>query len=75
MVSEYQGKKTSQAEVVLSDTVFQGRKDLLGLFVNSFYLSNYEFSKRTNLLQAQGEENKDGDSNAEKDERTKRVAK
>lgn len=43
---------------------------MLGIFANSFYLSNYEFTRKT----APPEEDKK-DEDEEKDERTKKITK
>ena len=42
---QLQAKKTSNVEVIASEGI---DKDLLGVFYNSFVLSNYEFSTKTN---------------------------
>jgi len=39
--AEFQSKKCDDIEILLSDKI---DKDLQGVFINSFYLSNYEFS-------------------------------
>jgi len=64
-VGQLQAKKASDVEVIASEGT---DKDLLGVFSNSFVLSNYEWSKKT---APEVEEKKEEDV----DERTKRHSK
>lgn len=41
---ELQSKKSNNVEVLISDSI---DKELLGIFANSFYLTNYEFTFKT----------------------------
>ena len=41
---ELQAKKSDNAEVIVSDAI---DAELLGIFANSFYLTNYEFTMKT----------------------------
>lgn len=43
-MTELQAKKSENVEVIISDSI---DKELLGIFANSFYLSNYEFTYKT----------------------------
>lgn len=42
--TELQSKKLDSVEIVVSDSI---DKELLGIFANSFYLANYEFTYKT----------------------------
>jgi len=41
---ELQGKKSDNSEIIVSDAI---DPELLGIFANSFYLTNYEYSLKT----------------------------
>jgi hypothetical protein len=44
VVQELQSKKSDDVEIILSEKI---DKDHLGLFTNTFHLSNYEFTRKT----------------------------
>jgi hypothetical protein len=58
-------------EILVSDKI--NDKELLGIFANSFHLSNYEFTRKTDILSKAAEEKKQ--DTEEKDERTKKFTK
>lgn len=41
---ELHSKKTDNAEIIISESI---DAELLGIFANSFYLTNYEFTMKT----------------------------
>eukprot|EP00347_Sterkiella_histriomuscorum_P020665 403336937 len=67
-VQELQSKKADDVQVIISEKI---EKDHLGIFANAFYLSNYEFTKKTVPPQKE-DEKKDEE---EVDERTKKYTK
>jgi len=70
-VAQLQGKKASDVEVISSSKI---DAELLGVFHNSFFLSNYEWSKKDTTPKPE-EDKKDGEEEDEVDERTKRLSK
>jgi hypothetical protein len=67
-----QGKKADDVEIVVSDKIDSG---LLGVFENSFRLSNYEYSLKSEIKDEEDSKENDEVPNEDKDERTKKHKK
>ena len=68
-------KKIDKAQIVISDKI---DSELLGVFANSVYLTNYEFTYKTDPKDIYGytakSESEDEDADPRKDKVTKRLA-
>mmetsp|Transcript_9301 Transcript_9301/g.15672 ORF Transcript_9301/g.15672 Transcript_9301/m.15672 type:complete len:256 (+) Transcript_9301:346-1113(+) len=69
---QMQGKKASDVEFLVSSKV--GSSELLGIFENSFHLTNYENSHKKQPSEEEQEKDKEEEA-LDKDDRTKRINK
>lgn len=69
---EFHSKKASDVEILVSEKI--NDKELLGIFANSFALSNYEFTHKT-APPTNEEEDKKAMEDADYDPRTKKIYK